>query len=106
METNSNISIYETRNPELCFDREMKAVQCVPVVVGAVLNKTTYEKLKNKSTLHVAQQTPWRHNNGGWSIRHLTATIYDGVVVFVKKHQRGTRLFYDLTKLSEYLNGS
>lgn len=37
---------------------------------------------------------------------YCSSTVWDGAVVYRKKHQRGVRMFYDLTKLSEYLNGS
>jgi len=62
--------------------------------VGAVVNKKDFKKLRDS----IPDQTPKMQNSFGFPI-----ALWGGLDVFIKKNQRGCKIFYDREELRKYL---
>lgn len=67
------------------------------MIAGVVLNKSCFDLFKKIKTVK-------SHRSDYYGFPFMN--IWDGIAIFIKRYQRGNRVFYDIAKLGEYLNES
>ncbi len=98
MEQNNFTFHYIGRDYETEREQTIKLIKNPSLlVVGIVLNLCDFNHFKKTKNIYSRHSAFYGYSS---------STVWNGAVVCTKKHQRGVRMFYDLHKLGEYLNGT